>query len=166
MPGKKIEDVIGDVLRGDAQKNALDFVSYLRTNEIPLEESESYWDVKYKGKTVCFLLITGSDEAPGPWTIWSAQEPGSWVAWPDEDGGSAHADILTDERTKEIAWNNVNFCASCGGDCSPGKHKTILGKGFIGVCSSALAFTNPDAEAVRYAKKMVDARISDILESI
>ncbi|MFV0401542.1 MAG: hypothetical protein ACK5LX_13135 [Oscillospiraceae bacterium] len=166
MPAHKIEAVIHDTLKDEAQKNALDFVAHLRANDIPLEESEGYWEVKYQDKCVCFLLITGSDEKPGPWTIWSDQEPGTWAFWPDGDSGREAVDAPVDERIRELAWANVNFCASCGGDCSPGKRKTILGKEFDGICSSTMAFTDPDAEALECAKKMVDIRKEDILKEV
>ena len=32
MPEKRFEDTINELLTGDAQKNALDFVAYLRAN--------------------------------------------------------------------------------------------------------------------------------------
>lgn len=162
MPAQKIEDVIMAVLQGDARRNALDFVAYLRTNEIPLEESENYWEVAYKDRCVCFLYINGAGEKPGPWTIWSDQEPGAWASWPGGDDHGEPRDFPMDAHTKEIAWANVNFCGSCGGDCSPGKRKTILGRDFDNVCGSAMAFTNPDTEALDCAKKMVALRKREI----
>ena len=163
MAKQRIENVINDVLKGDAKELALEFASYLQANEIPIEESKNYWDVKYNGKTVCFIFINGANEKPGPWTIWSDQEPGTWVTW--EDGGKTnnYKDFTVDGDIKTIAWANVNFCESCGGECSPGKQKTILGKTFENVCSSAIAFTNPNADMVRCAMKMVEMRKSDIL---
>lgn len=167
MSDKSIENVIGDVLHGEARRNAMDFVAHLRASGIPLEEAESYWNVALNGKDVCFILVTGSEDTPGPWTIWSDQEPGSWITW-SEDGNDSgvQAAVSVDEHTKETAWSYLNYCASCGGDCSPGKRKTVLGKDFDGLCSSALAFTNPDAKGVCCAKKMVDARIRDIREGL
>lgn len=79
-----------------------------------------------------------------------------------DEGGDVPA---VDERTREAAWAHINRCASCGGDCSPGKRKVVLGKAFEGLCGSALAFNDPDAEALACAKKMVDARIGDIRAS-
>ena len=158
---KKIEEVINDVLKGDAQKNALDFVAHLRANDVPLEEADNYWEVKYKGECLCYLFINGSDEEPGPWTIWSDQTPGSWASWDDYSGKSA--DETVDKHIKEIAWAHANVCGNCGGSCSPGKSKTILGKTFDNICNSTMAFTNPDAKALTCAKKMIDVRISDIL---
>ena len=165
MAGQRVEDVIKDVLKDDAKEMALDFVAHLRANEIPIEESENYWDVQYKGKTVCSVFINGSDGKPGPWTIWSDQEPGTWIAWADEGKMSSCKDVSVEEDIKAIVWANVNFCESCGGNCSPGKQKTILGKAFEHVCSSAIAFTNPNADMVRCAKEMVKMRKNDILAS-
>jgi hypothetical protein len=165
MPNKRIEDVINDLLKGDAQKNALDFVAHLRASEIPLEESENYWEVKYQDESVCFLFITGADDAPGPWTVWSDQAPGTWAAWPDGEHSGEYVDFPIDGRIWEIAWANVNPCGGCGGDCSPGMRKIVLGKAFDNLCKSTMAFTDPDAEALDCAKKMIDIRIGDILRN-
>lgn len=146
MSKKRIEDVISETLKGNAQTNALHFVSFLRENEIPLEESENYWEVKYKDKGICFIWIDGSDNKPGPWTIWSNGE---------------YEDYPMVEHIKEIAWANVNPCESCGGDCSPGSSKTIFGKNFDNLCNSVLAFTNPGSKAVECVKKLVEIRIRE-----
>ena len=165
MSARKIEDVIRDVLKGDTQVAALDFISYLRRKEIPFDDSENYWEVKYKDKCVCFILISGTDEKPGPWTIWSDPEPGTWTMWSDSDDYNSCADASVAEHIKETAWKYVNHCANCGGDCSPGQRKSVLGKSFDNLCSSAMAFTNPDAEALQCAKRMIDIRINDILNT-
>lgn len=166
MSNKRIEDVISDVLTDDAQKNALNFVAYLRANEIPFEESENYWEVKYKDECVCFLWVSGTDDIPGPWTIWSAQVPGSWATWADgEHSSEEFVDIPMDERIREIAWANVNVCGNCGGcDNVGGRRKMVLGKEFDNLCNSTMAFTNPDAEALECAKKIIDIRIGEILK--
>lgn len=154
-----IEDVIGRVLTGETQAHALDFIAFLKENGIALADSDGYFDVQHQGKNVCNILITGDEDAPGPWTIWSDQEPGTWVSWGDD---AAQAEVPVDARTREVAWAHVNPCASCGGDCSPGQRKVVLGRAFDGLCSSALAFTDPDADALACAKEMVLARMRDI----
>ena len=165
MAKRRIEEFIGDVLEGGAQERALEFIAFLRANEIPVGESDGYWNVKLDGKTVCFILINGSADKPGPWTIWSDQEKGTWVTWAEDEVPAASENLSAAEDVKMTAWANVNFCENCGGECSPGKQKTILGKTFDGVCSSALAFTNPDAEMLNCAKKMVEMRKNDIIEN-
>lgn len=165
MSAKKIEDVICDALKNDTKRNALDFVAYLQAKEIPLDESENYWEVNYKGKNVCSLWVNGSDDIPGPWTIWSAQEPDSWADWPDDESDRKYAVPEVDERIKEIAWANVNVCGNCGGCENPGgRRKTVLGKGFDNLCNSTMQFVNPSDDALTCAKKMIDVRINDILK--
>lgn len=165
MSDKRIEDVIGGVLKGESQKNALDFVAYLRMNGIPLEEAENYWEVKYNNETVCFVWVDGSDEVPGPWTIWSAQVPGAWATWSDGEHKGEYVPFPIDEHIREIAWANVNVCGNCGGCNNPsGMRKTVLGREFDNLCNSTMAFTNPDIEALNCAKKMIDIRKSEILK--
>ena len=59
---------------------------------------------------------------------------------------------------KKIAWANVNTCGNCGGDCSPGTRKAILGQEFDNVCSTDLAFCNPDTNTLEYVKKLLEMR--------
>lgn len=165
MAEQRIEEIINDTLMGDTQTNALDFIAFLRAEDIAYNQSGGYLDVHCLGRNVCSVLITGDKDAPGPWTIWSEQEPGTWVTWPDGEPGGGQAGLPEDAHTREIAWAHVNPCASCGGDCSPGRRKTVFGRGFDNLCNSALAFTDPDAEALACAKRMVQARVKDIRES-
>lgn len=145
MSNQKIEDVINEVLIGEAKKNALDFVSYLNKNKMIITENHS--EVRYKDEIICYMHIDGSDQVPGPWTIWS-----------DDNAVYENGDFSLDRHTQEIAWSCVNSCASCGGDCSPGKHKTIFGKEFDNICSSTFMFTNPDTETLECVKKLLSMR--------
>ena len=145
MSNQKIEALINEVLKGGSRKNALDFVAYLHDNEMIVGENHS--EVSYNGESICYMHIDGSDQAPGPWTIWS-----------DDNAIYEHGDASLDEHTKEIAWARANVCGSCGGDCSPGKHKTIFDKEFDNICSSTFMFTNPDAETLECVKKLLAMR--------
>ena len=64
------------------------------------------------------------------------------------------------EQLKEFAWAHVNICTSCGGSSGcgsqPGQTKTILGKEFNHLCTSEVAFWNPDAEALGKIMQMID----------
>lgn len=128
MANKGIELVIKEVLKDAIQKNALDFVSYLRANGITLGDSENYWEAMYEDKCVCYIWIDGTNEAPGPWTIWSDQESGGWSFWSDEE---KHEYYPVDDNVKETVWANINKCANCGGDCSPGREKIFLEKNLV-----------------------------------
>lgn len=161
MSAMKIEDAITTVLNEEAQKNALDFVAHMRAKGVSIDESETYWEIKYKGKCLCFMWIDGSDNLPGPWTIWSNQEPGSWATW-GENASDFNTNIPVDDHIKEIAWKNVSFCGNCGECETNGMSKIVLGKEFDNLCKSTMAFTNPNKEELACAKKMIDVRMKDI----
>lgn len=147
MSNQKIQVLINEVLKGNAQKNALDFAAFLQANEMPIPHGEGYWEINYKDEAVCFLFINGESDIPGPWTIWSN----------DSDYNKSE-DFPIDEQTKAIAWKYANKCGSCGQDCSPGKTKKIFGKNFDNICSSTFMFTNPNAETLKGVKKLIEMR--------
>jgi hypothetical protein len=163
MPEQKIEYFINDVLIGDTQKNALEFVAYLRKNEMLFEREKGYWEdkfywgIKYKDNFVCFILIGSENKT----------EPNNWTIWSDDSGSNLIGDCQLDEYIKEILWENVDICGNCGGCDKPGgSHKTIFGKEFNNVCRTAMSFTNPDVATLECMKKMVEIRKNDILINI
>ena len=143
MSEQKIENIINNVLSGDALKNALDFAEYLNANKMTANGAE----ISYQGKPVCYMHLEGAEDYPGPWTIWT-----------EGDYRSEHEDVPMDDNMKEIAWSNVNTCGDCGGDCSPGKSKLIFGKKFDNVCNADMAFYIPDAETLKCVKKLLEMR--------
>jgi hypothetical protein len=158
-----IKNHIVDVLTRESQKNALDFVAYLRVQEMLFEKGTGYWEdkrywmIKYKDEYVCFILVNGYG------SVRHQDEPEGWIIWSDDRGKvDWFADSPLDEHTKEIAWANVDFCGHCGGSCDGGFHKTIFGKEFDSVCNTTFRFDNPDAETVECLKKLVKLRKNDI----
>ena len=133
---------MSDVLSGDTLKNALDFAAFLRANGLTV--GENLGEVTYAGEGMCYMHIDGSEQVPGPWTIWIGG-----------DFSGERADVPIDEDMKRIAWEHVNFCADCGGDCSPGTTKVIFGREYDGVCSSDMMFTDPDAQALECAERLL-----------
>ena len=157
----EIESFAGEELFGQAQKNALELAAYLRASEMLFVRGKGYWEdklywmVKYQGEYVCFILIDGHGEKGASWTVWS-----------DDSGSDWFKDFPLDEDAKEIAWRHVDFCAGCGGDCSPGATKTIFGRVFDNVCRTAIKFENPDAAELQCLKKLIEARKNDISKNI
>ena len=147
---KKIEDIIKSTLTGDTQNNALELIAYLRASDFVIEmhdeKDESGWNVPNLG----FIVMIGSEDFPGPWTMWM----------PVNNIGES-AEIPIDEHLKEFAWAHVSPCGSCGGDCSPGTTTKIFGKDFENVCQHNLMFNNPNAEAVDGMKKIIDVKKND-----
>ena len=160
VPMQRIEQFINETLTGEAQRNALDFTTYLTESELLFErclngfwEDKLYWIVKYKDKTVCQIFING-------------YEKGDWVVWSDDSGSNPFNEFPLGEHTKDIAWKNVGFCGG-GGCCRDmGTRKVIFGKEFDNVCFTTLRFDNPNTEAVDCMKKMVEIRKTDILSNV
>ena len=143
MTNKKIEDVFNEVLIGDTLKNALDFVGFLDENEITQTGQHEWY---YKGKCACYID--------------TRNESHSWIVWTEGDYHSEHESFPIDERTKEISWANVMKCGNCKDVNCSGKAKVIFGKEFTNVCNAdgvrmTFMFTNPDAETLECAKKLV-----------
>lgn len=160
MSEEIIENHIVDVLTGEAQRNALDFIAFLRANEMQFERGKGYWEdklywiIKQKDKYVCFILINSGG---------NKNEPEGWIVWSDDSDSNWFEDIQLDGRIKEIAWRHIDTCGNCGGCDKPGgSHKTIFGKAFDNVCITTFRFDNPDYEAVECIKKLVGLRRKDI----
>jgi len=147
----KIEDVIGDVLNGDTQKNALDFVAYLRENKLnPAWSAKNVWTVSSKTYRVCFIRLHGAAE-------YHNLDVGCWNVSPLI--GEYDADSLSDEL-KEIVWTNTKNCQTCG-QCAL-KLNAVFGKEFTNSCEGSILFVNPDSKAVECAKKLVELRRTEI----
>lgn len=160
MSEQKIENHIDEILAENAQKNALDFAAFLRTNKMQFERGKGYWEnkfywmIKYKDKYVCFILISNDEDNA---------EPDGLTIWSDDSGSSCFENSPFDERMKEIAWQNIDFCRKCGGCNNPGgSRKTIFGKEFDDVCITTMRFNNPDAETMEYVKRLLEIRKKDI----
>jgi len=144
---KQIEDVINTTLTGQAQQSALEFIAYVKAAGVFSikqhdENDSSGWVIH----DLCFMLITGADDFPGPWTIFmGATNLG-------ENCGNVSEDV------KEFAWKHVSPCGSCGGECAPGVSSIVFGKEFANTCQGNLLFNNPSLEAVEFIKKIIDVR--------
>jgi hypothetical protein len=142
---KRIEDAFNEFLTGDELKNALDFVEFLRANEMIYNGEH---EIRYKDECACYI------DTPNDEQRW-------WRVWTVGDYSNEYEGFPIDERTKEIAWSNVVKCGNCD-DCDrdPGKTEVIFGKEFVNVCNGtdnlAMRFVNPDAEALECVKKMVE----------
>lgn len=137
-----IEDVIRNYLDGENEKNAKDFISFLRFNKMPPQwASANSWSVSYKNKRVCYIKLGDG--------FWKIVHSGDY-------------DSSYDVNINEYAWNNIHFCRNCA-RCSPGIHALIFGKEFDNVCfCGKFQFQNPDAETLKFAKILVNVRRTSI----
>lgn len=155
---KQIENYIEENLTGEARQTAMDFVSFLRSNELEFIKDNGYWKdkiyymLKYKAAYVCFIAINDPDEPENLWTIWS-------------DDSNAYEDSDVDDCIKSAAWNYVDHCGNCG-SCSGGKRKIIFGKSFERVCGCTFRVDNAKASDLPFLEKMIDLRIKEIEKNI
>ena len=156
---EKIEDAICEILTDKAQKNALDFVAFLRKNDLQFERSTTdywadklYWYVNFKGAFVGFVLINGYG------LMGDETEPEGWVFWSDNYNSGLFADYPLDEGTKQIAFEHIDF-----GTCGGGLTVKIFGKEFHPVCNgTTFRFDNPKGPALECAKKLVEIRKKEL----
>ena len=142
----KIENELMEALSGDRLSNALDFIAYMKASGMTIH-AEHYGAFEHNGEWVCIVCIIPIDGVPN-WTIFDNPLTGKFDDFP------------ADEDLKEFAWAHVNVCTSCGGSSGcgsqPGRNKTIFGKEFKNVCTSDVAFWNPDIESLNKIKRMID----------
>ena len=158
MQNKTAEQHINEMLTGNTRKKALDFVSFLRAREMLLERGGGYWADKcywgawFDGEPVCTFLI-GAEEA--------RQAPDNFIIWSDNSGSGWYENAEIDEQSKEIFWQNVDICGSCG-FCPGGTGKTVFSREFDSVCTTTFRFDNPNADAIKCAMIMAELRKNDI----
>jgi len=149
----KIENDLSNTLSGNKLENALDFVTFLRENEIPLdynapESSYGGWNGAVGGvvgNSIGYVTFNGDTSGVGPWTFWlnSCDFAGS---------------DLADDEFKNAIWAFASPCGKCNENwekCMGSGKKTILGKEFENQCHSPLMFINPDVKTLDSIKKFI-----------
>jgi len=143
-----IEDIIGLFLEGDKLANAMDFIAFLRENNMnPRWASANSWRVTAKNKPVCRIDLGG---LPHKWmnhfTI------GDWqISELDSVEQKYLAAFVGNETMQPFVWENVMMCRRCS-KCGP-RTRTYAGKLFEQCCG--LRVLNPDAPALIKAKELV-----------
>lgn len=145
----QIEDYINKFLTDEAKTIALDFVSFLRENDIEFYkdngtcwESKIYYHLKFNGEFVGFIAVKDPDEPENLWTVWS-------------DNCKAFENGNIDDKIKETAYKHIDFCGKCG-SCGGGRKKIIFGKEFNKVCGCTFRTDNPSKEDLPFLKKIIE----------
>ena len=139
----KIEDVVGDFLNKDLQKNLMDFLGFLQENKLtPRWQSSNSWKVSYKGKGICFIKIV----EPSSWFVMhSAITSEKWLVG---------YDAYFSDELKAFIWKNVKG-GWCPNNCK-GRSRTFFGKEFNDVCTCwGVRTENPSGAALENSKKVV-----------
>lgn len=145
----QIEDYINESLIGEAKAVALDYVAFLRANDVefykdnsPCWKEKIYYWLKFKDKFVGYISVKDPDEPENLWTVWS-------------DDNKAFETENVDLKIKEEAEKHIDFCCNCG-SCAGGKSKTVFGKKFNGVCGCTFRIDNPNTGDLSFLKNMFE----------
>ena len=142
---KTIENMLKDNLSGDLLANALDLVDYLKKNGMT-NGTDGDTRFYYKGELMCIFITFKNEHNPsGGLMIFDCPLTG-------------HEEFPLNEDIQEFVRAHVNKCGSCGGNCGHeqrGATKVIFGKEYDNLCSSEVAFFDPDAEAIEKIKKLM-----------
>ncbi|MCL2518490.1 MAG: hypothetical protein FWF15_08015, partial [Oscillospiraceae bacterium] len=135
---------INEVLSGDAQQNALEFISFLRANDILLEansEGEGWAVGGVVGNSMGYMIVNGV-----------AKELWLWFNDCDFETG-----VPVDDELKEFTWAHVSPCGHCheGWKTCGGGNRTIFGREFEWLCHSPMMFTNFEADKLENIKKLM-----------
>jgi len=157
----KIEDVMVDVLEGDALINAQDFLSYLRENKLtPAWGSANSWKVSYKNKGVCYIRFHGAAE-------YHNMDAGSWHLALFSQFDNHLNELISDEseEIQTLVRNHIDHSESCGG-CMPGLDRKSVNKEFTNICAgTSIQMTNPDDQLREFAKKLIALRRDAIINN-
>jgi len=146
-----IEDVVGRFLEGDTLQNAMDFIKFLRENNMnPRWVSGNSWSISgKKGKAACRIDLGGNKH---PWhrhfTV------GDWQVSELDGHDRKYMDEFIDcDEIKEFIWKNIKLCNRCS--CCGPRCRIYAGKQFDECC--AFFVLNPDANDIEVLKKLVVA---------
>ena len=144
-----IEETIRKKLKGEARKNALDFVAFSQANGFSFvgfdAGSEGYrWTPTYNGKGLGCVAVTNE------FMFWVGLD------WRFDDNGPV------DDELKNFVYMHVVSCPQepcmppyCQGECHCKNRWQIFEKEFQSTCHSPLAFFGPDAISFENMKKLL-----------
>jgi len=148
----KIENAINELLTGEINKNALNFVGYLRTSKTKISQVHANrWDVSM-GKKICKITVNNDDFA---------------VIF-DEIFNSDYDYLFDTKELKDNALKNIKtkYCCKCQKTCVDKNawiDLTILGTVHKEACKHLWIYMElPDETAVECAKKIIGKRLEDI----
>ena len=137
--GPQIEAEILELLEGDMKETALEFVAYLRANQMTPQQwfGPTYWRIPYERDFLCSILMSKDR-----WRVFffSGNYSGEFC-----------------EEFVTAVQNSVMSCVSCTDDCPKGKEMTVFGKRFADTCFQfPVQFVNPDGSTLGYIKELIE----------
>ncbi len=135
----QIESEIIALLGGGMRQTALDFVTYLRANQMAPQQwfGPAYWRIPYRTHYLCSILLSEDR-----WRVFFFSG----------DYGRAF-----DDELKAVVRDSVAPCISCTDDCPKATDITVFGKTFPGACFQfPIQFVNPDGNMLHCIKALIE----------
>ena len=176
----KIDDVIGDLLDGENLNRALEFIAYLKTNNMSSRwANTNTWKVVSKGITVCYIKA-GVERDTGTacyvkFTESGNSSKGAWVIIPhitsfeksnppipratNFDNSNGYEEIMANDEQFNMILSKVRLCSNCGNKkkCAPGITVTIWGKELTNRCKFvAIPFLDPSHDELECVKTLIN----------
>jgi len=155
-----IEDIIGFFLEGDKLANAMDFIAFLRENNMnPRWASANSWRVTAKNKPVCRIDLGGLLH------VWMSHFAiGDWQISELEGVERKYMEVFVgNDVMQSFVWENVGMCRRCSDKCGS-RIRSYAGKVFEQCCG--LRVLNPDAAALIKSKELVLENKRWLVESL
>jgi len=171
-----LEEHLRAALSGEQQKDALDFIAYLKAGGVTLDSKPPHVMDSGGSKGYCYSF--GSDERRKialfvvlviepfgrGWTVcMGSADNGSADHMLTESERQTEAKSTDDEALKEFAWKHVRICQhfrtngkECGCGNQPGIRVTVFGKAFDNNCNGNIEINNPHGETLESAKRLAD----------
>jgi len=125
-----IEEVITYCLYGELYKTALNFVAYMRENNMPFKLCTSTTRVQ-KIENIGYIFMYGPDD----WMHSDKHKLGDAPYWGINTSLVVqHEDIIINEGLQNLFWDKTIHCINCDDSCAGAKDVTLLGKCFVNVC--------------------------------
>ena len=168
----KIDDAVKDLLDGENLYSALDFISYLKSNNIGIQWTNTRtWKAVKKGVPICYIKLgIVRDTGTACYTEFvdnNDSEKGSWVINPHVFGlentgvGSKYGyeEVISNEKMIKLIYNKVRSCSNCGNTkkCAPGINVNFWGKELGNRCKFiAIPFLDPNLEELECVKMLIN----------
>lgn len=122
-----IEEIIPEYIDGDMKNAVLDFVAWLRENNMkPTWVLTNSWKAVCKGRALYYIRMVDCE--------WKKEFGKYWVITLYFDHLDKYEDIIFNENSQNIIINNISYCKSCK-ECAPGNKVTVFGKE-VNVCAN------------------------------
>jgi len=157
-----IEDFIIEHFDGELKQTVLDFVSYLRANDMSVKwVSLNGWDAGYKKEKICHINL--------PLGTGTLNEH-IWFISPILNHINDYEELIKSEKLQNFIWDNIFYCVHdpkspyAGRNCSPKKgcaggiNTAALGKEIKGKCGHRphLHIFNPGETALAKIKRLLE----------